>query len=93
MKVKVKFFGHLRDLIGMKAVIELDLEEGASISQLLDVLFLDSKTMEILLDERKRIKSDISFLKNGREIKFLKGMETRLDSGDEISIFPVVVGG
>jgi molybdopterin synthase sulfur carrier subunit len=93
MKVKVKFFGHLRDLIGTKAVVELDLQEGASIKQLLDVLLLDSKVMEILLDERKEIKPDISLLKNGREIKFLKGMDTRLDSGDEISIFPVVVGG
>ena len=93
MKVKVKFFGHLRDLAGTNAIVEIDLEEGATISQLLDALFLDSKSMKTLLDEKKEIKPDITLLKNGREIKFLEGMETRLNSGDEIAIFPVVVGG
>ncbi|MHA2242834.1 MAG: MoaD/ThiS family protein [Candidatus Thorarchaeota archaeon] len=46
-----------------------------------------------MLDENQEIKSDITILKNGREIRFLAGLETDLDSGDEISIFPIVAGG
>ena len=93
MKVTVKFYAHLRDLVGKKRVIELDLEEGATISQLLDELLQDSLIKSALLDENQKIKPEITILKNGREIKFLSGMETALDSGDEIAVFPAVVGG
>ncbi|MFW9800100.1 MAG: ubiquitin-like small modifier protein 1 [Candidatus Thorarchaeota archaeon] len=93
MKVKVRFYAHLRDLVGKKGTMELDLEEGATISELLKELLLDSQVRETFLDKNQEIKSDITILKNGREIKFLSGMETGLSSGDEISFFPVVAGG
>jgi len=93
LKVTVRFYAHLRDLVGQKALVELEVEQGATISDLLDELFLDSRIKETLLDENEEIKPDITILKNGREIRFLAGMETRLTAGDEISVFPVVVGG
>jgi len=93
LKVTVKFYAHLRELVGQKATVELDVEQGATISDLLDELFLDSRIKKVLLDENQEIKSDITILKNGREIGFLAGIETRLDPGDEISVFPIVAGG
>jgi len=93
MKVSVKFFAHLPDRLGKKAIDEVDCEEGATISTLLDWLFLDSKIKDALFDKNQKIRSDITILKNGREIKFLDGLETRVNSGDEIAIFPLVVGG
>jgi molybdopterin synthase sulfur carrier subunit len=93
MKITVKFYAYLRDLVGGNAVLELDLKEGATISHLLDELLLDSKIKAALLDKNKELKSEITFLKNGREIKFLEGLKTQLNPGDEISIFPPVVGG
>ena len=93
MKVTVKFYSYLRDLIGKKTMIELDLDEGAIISHLLTKLFLDPQIKEALLDENQELKSDITLLKNGRVITFLAGMETKLEAGDEISIFPLVAGG
>jgi len=93
MKVTVKFYAYLRDLVGMRTEIELDLKKGATISKLLDELFLDLQIREALLDDNQEIKSDITLLKNGREIKFLDGIETKLDPGDEISVFPLVAGG
>jgi len=93
MKVSVKFYAHLGDLVNKKSKIEFDLMDGATISHLLDELLLDSKIKNHLLDSNGELKSDITLLKNGREIKFLNGMETALESGDEISIFPMVAGG
>ncbi|MHA1927229.1 MAG: ubiquitin-like small modifier protein 1 [Candidatus Thorarchaeota archaeon] len=93
MKVSVKFFAQLRDLTGKKTAIEFDLDEGATISLLLEELYLDSKIKKHMLDENHQINSDITILQNGREIKFLEGLDTILNSGDEISIFPLVVGG
>ncbi|UCE10499.1 MAG: MoaD family protein [Candidatus Thorarchaeota archaeon] len=93
MKVTVKFFAHLRDLVGKKSTIEVDLEEGATVSRLMAELCMDEQVRATLLDENRELKSDITILKNGREIRFLEGMDTKLESGDEISVFPVVAGG
>ena len=93
MKVKVRFFAHLRELTGRKVINEVDCEEGATLSMLLDWLSLDSRIKHVLFDEHQRIKPDITILKNGREIRLLEGMQTSLNSGDEIAIFPRVVGG
>ncbi|MGY5873529.1 MAG: ubiquitin-like small modifier protein 1 [Candidatus Thorarchaeota archaeon] len=93
MKVSVKFYAHLGNLVDRKSKIEFDLKDGATISHLLDELFLDSKIKKHLLDDNGKLKSDITLLKNGREIKFLNGMNTLLESDDEISIFPLVAGG
>ncbi|MHA1138075.1 MAG: ubiquitin-like small modifier protein 1 [Candidatus Thorarchaeota archaeon] len=89
----MKFFAQLGVLVGKKTKIELELDEGATISQLLEEIFQDSRIKKHMLDENDQIKSDITILRNGREIKFLEGMDTVLNSGDEISIFPLVVGG
>ena len=48
---------------------------------------------EKLFDEKKDLRDQITILKNGREINFLSGMETILENGDEISIFPPMHGG
>lgn len=93
MKIVVNFYAYLRELVGKEAKLELDLHEGAKVSHLLDELCLISAIKEILLDENQELKSDITILRNGREIKFLDGLETVLVSGDEISIFPLVAGG
>ncbi|MFW9958949.1 MAG: ubiquitin-like small modifier protein 1 [Candidatus Odinarchaeota archaeon] len=93
MKVKVKFYTHLPDLVGKKEIDEVDCEEGATISTLLDWLFMDLKMKDALFDQEQKIKANITILKNGREIKFLDGLETCINSGDEIAFFPLVVGG
>jgi molybdopterin synthase sulfur carrier subunit len=93
MKVAVTFYAYLREQVGDKSKLEIDLEEGATVSHLMDELCSDSTIKEILLDESQELKSEITVLINGREIKFLKGIETEITSGDEISIFPLVAGG
>ncbi|TFG30092.1 MoaD/ThiS family protein [Candidatus Thorarchaeota archaeon] len=93
MKVSVKFYAHLGDLVGKKSKMEIELQEHATVSHLLDVLLLDSKIKEHILDVNEDIKSDITIMRNGREIKFLEGLSTVLHPDDEIQIFPVVAGG
>jgi molybdopterin synthase sulfur carrier subunit len=93
MKVTVKFYATLRDLTGKKVPIEVDLEEGATISKLLNVLYLDLAIKEAMVEDSQKVKPNITILRNGREIKFLDGTETVLSSGDEVSIFPLVAGG
>ena len=93
MKVFVRFYAHLGDLVGRKAKFEVELDEGASISHILDELLLDQKIREHIFDDNKQLNSDITIMINGREINFLEGIDTVVKSGDEISIFPMVAGG
>lgn len=93
MKVSVKFYAHLRDLVDKKQKIDLDLEDSATVGQLVQKLILDSKIKEHLVDEKNELRSEITILRNGREIKFLEGLDTVLNHEDEISIFPIVAGG
>jgi sulfur-carrier protein len=93
MKISVRFYSHLGDLVGRKSPMEFDLKDDATMAHLLDELLQDSKIKQHLLNENGELNLDITFMKNGREIKFLKGLETQLKSGDEISIFPIVAGG
>ena len=93
MKVTVRFYATLRDLTGKKAPIEVDLDEGATVSNLLDALYLDSAIKDAIADESQIVKPDITILRNGREIRFLDGPDTELSPGDEISIFSLVAGG
>jgi molybdopterin synthase sulfur carrier subunit len=93
MRIRVRFFAHLRDVVGGSGIVELDLEEGATISLLLEKLFINPRIKDGLCDEDQRIKRGVTILMNGREVKFLRGMETPLNIGDEIAIFPPIVGG
>jgi molybdopterin synthase sulfur carrier subunit len=93
MKVAVTFYAYLREVTGKKERLVMDLGEGATVAELLRVLCNDSRIRIALLDENLQLKSEITILKNGREIKFLDGLDTTLTSGDEISVFPMVAGG
>jgi len=89
----VKFFAHLRILLGTDHSLEVDVQAGDNISHLLEEICRDPRVNEILRGTNNELKADITILKNGREIKFLKGLETSLEEGDEIAIFPMVAGG
>ena len=93
MKVSVKFYAHLRNLVGRRGKVELELDSDATVVQLLEELIQDRKIRKHIFDDKNELKSDITLLVNGREIKFLDGVNTMLKPGDEISFFPMVAGG
>jgi molybdopterin synthase sulfur carrier subunit len=92
IKVKIRVFASLK-LITNKREIELELEEGANIAHSLEKLFsLYEKLRSEVFDDKKQ-KEWIQILKNGRNIKYLDGLDTELNNEDIISIFPPAAGG
>ncbi len=91
MIVKVKTFANLKEVFREKA--NLKLKEGAVLKDLLSPVYLPSKALEVIIDESGNIKPSILILKNGRNIRLLRGLLTRLEDGDKVSIFPPVCGG
>ncbi|MDD1682952.1 MAG: MoaD/ThiS family protein [Methanoregula sp.] len=92
MIITVKSFATLREVMDVQ--VRMEFSEGATIRSLLDeltgrygglygLLFADPGTLRDL----------VNILKNGRNIHFLAGLDTPLDDGDVIALFPPVAGG
>ncbi len=91
MIIKVKAFANLREVFGEE--MNIILKEGAVLKDLLSSTYLPPRAAEAILDNAGNINSSILILKNGRNIRFLRGLLTRLEDGDKVSIFPPVCGG
>ncbi len=95
MSINVKFFATFRDLLGLK---ELQLETGSKENlKLIDLLeslfqrFGENFRSKIL--ENGNIRPKVNIMINGRNIKFLDGVNSPLKDGDIVAIFPPVAGG
>ena len=93
MKVSVRFYAFLAEQLNIKDKIEIELNNNSDVSILLEKLCDIYDIREKLFDNNNELRDQIAILKNGREINFLSGMNTLLENGDEISVFPPVHGG
>lgn len=93
IKTTVRFFALFKE-ITKKKEIEIEIEKGTTIFQLLEVLITQYNPLrERIFDEKNELREWIQILRNGRSIKFLNGLETTLKAGDIIALFPPVAGG
>lgn len=91
MSVTVRIPGPLRRLTDGAEKVEVG---GATLSICigeLDARFPGIK--DRLLDENGEMRYFVNVYLNGEDIRFLQGLETGVNSGDELSIVPAVAGG
>ncbi|HOO53770.1 MAG TPA: MoaD/ThiS family protein [Methanothrix sp.] len=92
MKIRLKAFARYRDLLGGE--MEVDLPEGSTIIDLLNKLASRSNDLrDQIFDASGKIRDDVNVMVNGRHFESLEGSETVLADGDEVALFPAVVGG
>ena len=94
IKVTVKFFTTLREIVGKKEE-QIQLVKPMSVEALLKQL---SKTYgkeftDYVYDELGNARGHLQFLVNGKSVTTLQGFRTKLKEGDQIAILPPVGGG
>ncbi|MGD0057407.1 MAG: MoaD family protein [Methanomassiliicoccales archaeon] len=91
--VTLRTFGHIGTTIGATE-LKLDVA-GDTVKSVLDKLVVDvgDKLTKILYLKGGQLSDLLYILVNGRNIRHLRGMQTKLEDGDVISLFPVTAGG
>ncbi len=90
--VELKLFAGLREVSDKEKFDFSAKDVGELISKLVE--YNDVFAEKIYSDsDGKDIREGYSVLVNGRNIKFLEGLETPLEEGDRVTIFPPVGGG
>lgn len=89
--VKVRLPTPLRRLAGGKDVVEVTAVTLAECLSTLDKNYAGMK--ERLCDEKGELRPFVNIYINGEDVRFLKGLQTSLKEGDEVSIVPAVAGG
>mgnify|MGYP000356766701 CR=1 FL=1 len=92
MNVELRFFATFRQAVGQK-IVEREFPEGTTIGEVLYELEAEYDDLAGQLIEDDELRPHINVLKSGREALHLDGMETVLEDGDRLSIFPPVAGG
>jgi len=91
-KVEANFYGLLKRVF-QEEKKQIDLSNASNIRALLLVLCNSRERHDRIFDEHGDLRKNISIFRNGRNILFLKGLETELDAGDSVAIFPPTAGG
>ncbi|WP_338729807.1 ubiquitin-like small modifier protein 1 [Haladaptatus sp. DJG-WS-42] len=93
MQVELRFFATFREAVGSKT-IERDFDDDVTVGEVLDSIEAEFDGLSgSLLDGDGNILPQLSVLKNGREVLHMKGVDTELEAGDRLSVFPPVAGG
>ena len=91
MAVTVKIPTPLRNLTGDVAEVS---SESTSLTALVEELEGTYPGMrERLVDEGGELRRFVNLFVNGEDVRFLQGLGTTLNDGDEVSIVPAVAGG
>jgi molybdopterin synthase sulfur carrier subunit len=89
--IKVRIPDALRALTGRQGEVEV---KGTSVGELIDNLNAQYAGLkDRLCDAKGDVRRFVNIYVNGEDIRFLKGKETALKDGDEVSIVPAIAGG
>lgn len=92
MRLTLRFFATFREAVGRKEV-EYGFPDDYDVGDVLRDLEAEHEGLEGQLLEDGGIRPQINVLKNGREVIHMDGLDTELDEGDTLSVFPPVAGG
>jgi MoaD family protein len=90
--ITVKSFATLREV--MDAQVRMEVSGEATVRSLLaELTGRYGGLSDLIFAAPDTLRDFVNILKNGRNIHFLAGLDTPLDDGDIIALFPPAAGG
>jgi molybdopterin synthase sulfur carrier subunit len=90
MAVTVKIPTQLRAATDGEASTEV---EGATVGEVLDALYERYDELRDRIAEDGGLRRFVNVYVGGEDIRFLDGLDTSVEDGDEVTILPAVAGG
>jgi MoaD family protein len=90
MAVLVKIPTQLRSATAGEAEAEV---EGSTVGEVLDSLYEQHEELRDRIAEDGSLRRFVNVYVSGEDIRFLDGLETEVEDGDEVTILPAVAGG
>jgi len=87
-----KLFADLAEIAGGRAV-EAEASPGDTVGDALDALLDAHPDLRDRVLEDGAVADHVNVLRNGRSVRDDEGLETTLEAGDELALFPPVSGG
>ncbi len=89
MQLTVRYALELSETSGVRQE-SLDLGEGASAADVVDLVFRRHGAVRAALTDRRSgaLLPKVKLLINGRDIRFMDGLKTRVSEGDRVSLLP-----
>ena len=91
MSVTVKIPTQLRAVTGGEA--ETDVDEATTVGEVLDGLYDRYDGLRDRIAEDGDLRRFVNVYVGGEDIRFLEGLDTEVEDGDEVTILPAVAGG
>ena len=91
MSVTVKIPTQLRTVTGGDS--ETQVEEASTVGDVLDGLYDRYDGLHDRIAEDGGLRRFVNVYVGGEDIRFLDGLETSVEDGDEVTILPAVAGG
>jgi molybdopterin synthase sulfur carrier subunit len=92
MKIKVLLFTPFSEIFNASERV-IEIHDTQNVQELLNSMCDSEERRETLFDESGELKPYVSILKNGKSVKSLDGVQTKLQDGDELALFPPIAGG
>ena len=91
MSVTVKIPTQLRSVTGGDAEAQVD--DASTVGEVLDGLYDRYEGLRDRIAEDGDLRRFVNVYVAGEDIRFLEGLETPVEDGDEVTILPAVAGG
>ena len=92
--MQVKVFGRLRSVLGGSEVLDVTVCEGDTVLVALESVMEQRPALraKVLGDDRS-LRAGLSIFLNGRSVRYLEGLGTRVQNSDSLALFPPIAGG
>jgi len=90
MAISVKIPTQLRAATDGESTAEV---EGATVGEVLDALYDRYGELRSRIAEDGGLRRFVNVYVGGEDIRFLEGLDTPVEDGDEVTILPAVAGG